>query len=105
MPGGGDQRSGDEVRLLAKRSELGYTDLAHKAMRDEPEAVSAHEQDVLSTRARRDWLDRRRVAWQEARTQIDSALDGFAAVVGTDRALQHAVRGVRRSIDAVGKRV
>ena len=102
---GDAQRDGDEVRLLAQRSELGYTDLPHKAMREEPEAVSAHEQDVLSTRARREWLDRRRVAWREARATIDTALDGFAAVVGTDRALQHAVRGVRRSVEAVGKRV
>jgi hypothetical protein len=99
------QRDQDPPRLLAIRSELGYTDRIDKAMREEPEAVSRHEQDVISTRARRDWLDRRRVAWREARAVIDEALDTFSSTIGTDRELQHSLRGVRRSVDALGRQV
>jgi hypothetical protein len=106
VPEGGKQRRDqDPPRLLAIRSELGYTDRIDKAMREEPEAVSRHEQDVISQRARRDWLDRRRTAWKDARATIDEALDTFAATVGTDRALQHSLRGVRRSVDALGRQV
>jgi hypothetical protein len=105
VPGGGEQRGSDEVRLLHRRSELGYTDKLGLSMSREPEAVSRHEQDVISQRARRDWLDRRRLAWKEARAAIDGALDEFASTIGTDRALQHSLRGVRRSVDALGRQV
>jgi hypothetical protein len=38
---GGEQRSGDELRLLARHSQYGYTDRIDRAMREEAEAVDA----------------------------------------------------------------
>jgi hypothetical protein len=53
----------EPARLLAARSEFGYTDRMDKALRDEPEAVSSEEQRRLTrqasleaqARARQDW--------------------------------------------------
>jgi hypothetical protein len=105
VPAGGDQRSSDEVRLLARHSEYGYTDRSDLALPDEPEALSAFEQERLTQRARRDHEARRRAVWKETRAIVVPAIDAFAASVATDRALVHALRGVRRSLDAVSRQV
>lgn len=41
----------DTPRLLAAHSQYGYTDDIHKAMRDEPEAISAADQQRISSQA------------------------------------------------------
>jgi hypothetical protein len=91
--------------LLAQRSEFGYVDRLDRAMHDEPEAISEHEQRDMSQRARLDWVERRRRAWSDATAVIFPALDTFTATLNGDRPLQHAVRGVRRAADAVGRRL
>jgi hypothetical protein len=96
---------GDEPRLLHVRSELAYTHDVHHALRDEPEAVSDQEQRVLTQRARLDWVARRRRAWAETIEIVAPALDAFCDTINGDRSLQHAVRAVRRSVDAVSRRL
>src|SRR5205823_2202444 len=103
--GDGQRIELDPARLLAARSEFGYVDRLDQALHDEPEAISEHEQRVISQRARLDWLERRRRAWSEATAVIFPALDTFTATINGDAALQHAVRAVRRSADAVGRRL
>jgi hypothetical protein len=103
--GDGKANVHDSPRLLAQRSELGYVDRVDKALPDEPEAISRHEQEALSLRARRDWVERRRRAWAETQAVVAPALDAFAAVVANDRALVREVRVLRRGLDRVGQRV
>jgi len=65
--GAGMSPETEPARLLAARSEFGYTDRMDRALRDEPEAVSPAEQRRLTRqsglnaqeRARTDWLSRR----------------------------------------------
>jgi hypothetical protein len=106
--GGGDGQQvvrSDPPRLLPLRSELGYTDRLDRAMRDEPEAVPADVQEQQSTKARRDWIERRRQAWIETRAVVVPALDAFADVVANDRGMLREVRALRRGLDRVGQRV
>src|SRR4051812_9288729 len=103
--GGDDQRIEiDPPRLLHRRSEIGYTQAPTLGLPHELEAVSEHEQEAISLRARRDWLERRRSAWVETRRTIDDVLDVFVDTVGHDPPIKNAVRAVRRSVDAVGRR-
>lgn len=54
----------DPVRLLHRRSEVGYTDRLAQALPNEPEAVSRHVQRELTERSHRDAGVRERIAWQ-----------------------------------------
>jgi hypothetical protein len=96
---------GDEVRLLAQHSEHAYTARAAEALRDEPEAVDRATQERLTAEANRAWDARRRAAWDATSATILSLLDAFEAVVVGDPPLVHAVRAVRRSTAAVGRRL
>lgn len=60
----------DAPRLLAARSEYGYTDHPSLALGMEPEAVSAEEQNVISIRARSQFAE----AHQEEVRRRDNSL-------------------------------
>jgi hypothetical protein len=66
--------SGDEVRLLHRRSQVGYTSNPATAMPNEPEAISAADQQQLTELAHRRDRQRRLAAWQQTRATIDAAL-------------------------------
>lgn len=95
----------DPPRLLALRSELGYVDRLALAMLDEPEAVSEPAQIEITRRSQREWKEARRRRWDEARKSIDGALDSFAATINGDPPLCNALKAVRRSTEAVTRRL
>jgi hypothetical protein len=91
----------DKPRLLAARSEHGYTDRVGEALRDEPEAVPADEQRRQTQEAhRRDRLRLRR-EWANVHQAIDPPLRRFAEVTARSdphlhRELGHVNRAIRR---------
>jgi len=99
------QPGSDRPRLLAQRSEQGYTGSAYEAMPGEPEAVSEEEQRNL-TRAVRDAEEERlRREWRQAEATINGELDRLSAAVSLDPGARSGVRAVRRSTDALGRRL
>jgi hypothetical protein len=95
----GVSNAGDEPRLLARRSELGYVAHVAGALHGEPEAIPASVQAELSLRARRGAEQRQRVAGGDARRQIVPAIEDFGRVAeprvrGHLRALSRAVARV-----------
>jgi hypothetical protein len=97
--------SEDPIRLLHVQSEHGYTDRPVQAMRGEPEAVAASYQRRLSDQAHRRDRERLQSAWVETAQVIDVALTAFAAIAADDRTVQNGVHAVRRSTEALGRRV
>jgi hypothetical protein len=97
--------SSDRPRLLARRSELGYTGSTFEALTGEPESVSEAEQSAI-TRAVRD-AERERLLreWRQTRTAIDGALDRLLVNAQLDHGQRSGVRAVRRSVDALGRRL
>jgi hypothetical protein len=97
----------DEPRLLALRSEVGYTSIPTKALPHEPEAISESEQRAMSSAAHVRARQRRLAAFTETRRVIDLALDSFVATVGTSigRDVHDRVRTVRRAADALGRQL
>jgi hypothetical protein len=103
---GGDGRGDDRPRLLAARSEYGYTDRPDRSLRDEPEAVAAYVQDTFTAAAHRRARERQVEAFTSASSVINGALDTFlSAVGGGNPRLTSSVRAIRRSTDALGRRV
>ena len=92
------------MRLLAVRSEHGYTDRLDRALPEEPEAVSAEEQRQLTARAARAASDRSRSEWEARHEEIATALDGLAALPFA-RELQPEVRAMRAQLDRLARRV
>lgn len=95
----------DAPRLLHRHSEVGYTDRPALALPGEPEAVSASYQRRLCEQARRRDRERLQNAWVETAEVIDVALTAFAAVAADDRHVQRGVHALRRSAQALGRRV
>jgi hypothetical protein len=102
---GENGQAGDPVRLLAARSEHGYTDNRFMALPDEPEAVSPAEQRRLTQLAHRRDHERRVAIFTITSGAINKALDTFVASVGTDPRLADRVRSVRRTTQALGREV
>jgi hypothetical protein len=61
-------------RLLAARSEYGYTDRPDRAMRDEPEAVSADAQRQMTRQAALGAAAEARADWHERQARIKAEL-------------------------------
>jgi hypothetical protein len=95
----------DEPRLLHARSELGYTSDLHHALPDEPEAVSLSEQAKQSLASRRTWARRRQDAFRECDQAVGGALDALLVAVGPDRQVASGARAVRRTMQALGRRI
>jgi hypothetical protein len=92
-------------RLLARRSELGYVPDARRAVRGEPEAVDALEQQRQTLDARRRWESEQRRAWGTARRRISTAVETFKADAHPDGQLLSDVRVIERQVGRVDKRL
>jgi hypothetical protein len=99
--------AGDDVRLLAARSEIGYVREAALALHDgrevEPECVSVSFQRLLVRRSERERLLRRREAYVRAKSAIDGALVELQSALGADHRAERGLRSVRRSVEALGR--
>lgn len=93
--------SADALRLLAARSEHGYTDRLDRALPDEPEAVSADWQRDLTRRAARAHANRVRAEWEERRSRIAAELEGVRSFA---RELDEDVRLMQRQLDKLDRR-
>jgi hypothetical protein len=96
---------GDRPRLLASRSEQGYTSSAIEALPAEPEAVSEEEQASITRAVRQGEQERLRREWRRTRATINGELDRLSAAVSLDPGARSGVRAVRRSTDALGRRL
>jgi hypothetical protein len=89
----------DSPRLLRRRSEYGgYTTDPSRALFDEPEAVGAEVQELLTDRARRVELDSQREEWREHRDEIERRL-GWLQSQRFRRDVSSQVRALRRQLD------
>jgi hypothetical protein len=103
--------NGDPIRLLHRRSELGYTHLRPLALPDEPEAVSEAEQRELTRQARRR-AERQLVELWERVHPLLAALVGELQVgdfgrayTGELRSLAHVVPVALGGRDSHGLRI
>lgn len=96
---------GDRPRLLASRSEQGYTSSRIEALPGEPEAVSEEEQASITRAVRRGEQERLRREWRQTSTTINGELDRLLAAVTLDPGQRNGVRAIRRSTDALGRRL
>ena len=87
----------DDPRLLAARSEYGYTDRIDRAMTDEPEAVTAEEQRQLTRYAALSAAAEARADWRTRRARIAAELEAVAAQ-GYARGLGSELRLVERQL-------
>ena len=103
--GNGKPIKQDPPRLLAQRSELGYTDRVDRALRDEPEAISVDEQVQQVEVARRHARQRRVDAFQTMRSTVVGALDEFVCAVGPQGGVDSGVRSLRRGVEQLGQKL
>lgn len=96
---------GDRPRLLAQRSEQGYTSSAIESLPGEPEAVSEQEQASITRAARQAERERLLGEWRQASATINGALDRLLAAASLDPGARSGVRAIRRSTDALGRRL
>lgn len=93
------------ARLLAIRSEVGYTHVPALALRDEPEAVDEQTQIELTRQARRRAAHRLRDDWVRTRLVIASALAEFKTGASFDRQVADDVRAVERAVERTDRHV
>jgi hypothetical protein len=93
----------DAPRLLAVRSELGYTDRPDRAMQDEPEAVSKLEQRAITEQSHRSHAQLERAAWVDTRDTIRAKL---ATLTGSSfDSSRSELRAILRLLERVDKTV
>jgi hypothetical protein len=63
-----------EARLLAAKSEFGYTERIDRALKDEPEAVSPEEQRRQTRAAARGAADRAKLDWAVRHDHLQAEL-------------------------------
>jgi hypothetical protein len=97
--------SGDRPRLLARRSEHGYTDRPALALPLEPEAIDEETQRRQTLSARRREQARLRAAFDETSAKINGSLDELSSRVALPPGARSGVRAVRRSTAALGRRL
>jgi hypothetical protein len=91
----------DAIRLLALRSEHGYTERVDRALPDEPEAVSAAEQRYQTRQAARLKAERERETWRKARSSILLAIESVHVEVDVESEL----RAMRRACERVDRKL
>lgn len=94
---------GDPFRLLAARSEIGYTDRVDRAMTDEPEAVSAHCQRMLTASAQRARETQEYAAWVGVRDAIRREVDSLSGAAFAP--MRSDLRVILRQVERIDKRV
>ena len=97
-------RRPEPIRLLHRKSQLGYTEKPHKALPREPEAVSRDEQRLITEHARNLASNQERREWEERRQVIEAQLgDLYAYRVGPRIAREiDYVRRLVRQVDQTG---
>jgi len=90
-------------RLLARRSELGYTDRPAQAMPHEPEAVPSDAQRRITDDARRRASQRELDAYRSFASIVFPALLELGR--GLDRAYASDLRAVARQVERIGRRL
>ena len=95
---------GDEPRLLAARSEHGYTHVAALALTDEPEAVSEAEQVELTRQARLHAERQLVELWKRVHPLL-AALVGELQVGDFGRAYTGELRSLGREVARLDRRV
>jgi hypothetical protein len=101
----GDEPRSQRPRLLAQRSEYGYTGSALDAMPGEPEAISEEEQASITRAVRNAERERLLREWRRTSATINDSLDRLCNAVSLDPRQRSGVRAVRRSTDALGRRL
>jgi len=94
-------------RLLAAKSEHGYTDDPGKALPEEPEAISAAEQRSLTRDADRRAQARRLADWEACRATISRELKTMSTLYALLDApdVSGDLRAMRRYLERADKRV
>ena len=87
------------MRLLALRSELGYTERIDRALPDEPEAVSPEEQRQITRAARRS----ERETFVLIRDELRACLVLLSGA--SFRSIEHDVRLMSHTLDRIDKRL
>jgi hypothetical protein len=93
----------DSRRLLARRSEFGYTDRVDRAMNGEPEAVSREEQHRITAEAQFRARRREALIWLEIRGRIERDLGYLQDQFGPQ--IANELRAMRRELDRLGRRL
>jgi hypothetical protein len=91
-------------RLLHRSSEYGYTTNPARALRAEPEAVSADTQDQLTLRSRRTARDAQLEEWRVRRDRIERELD-WLHTQRFQRDVTTQARALRRQLDRIDTRL
>ena len=98
---GREPLSSERRRLLAARSELGYVEEASRALRGEPEAVSAEHQRRLTEDARARGAGRRLERWR----QCSAAVRGLLSEAGLGPGYASDLRVIARQLDRIEGRL
>ena len=93
-----------ELRLLAARSELGYVNRPDRAMPDEPEAITAQEQQELTRRSHAAKADRDRAVVRAACAVITVELETLEEARVTPD-VSSDLRAIRRTLERLRLRV
>jgi hypothetical protein len=92
----------ETVRLLARRSELGYTNRPAQALPLEPEAVPAAVQRRLSEEAKQRSRARDRAEWVAARARLQLELD-YVRARPWSRTVRDDLRALQRLLDRLDR--
>jgi hypothetical protein len=92
-----------EPRLLARRSELGYTPRTAQALNGEPEAVSAGEQGELTRQAAHRADERERALWRNRRDVIAGQLEHAHREL--DRSIASDLRVIERQLERITRKL
>ena len=95
----------DDVRLLARRSELGYVTRHHLAMIHEPPAVPAEYQAQLTAQAQRVQQDQLLGEWIKCRDRISGAVEHFANVTKPGHQVRSDLRVLERQVARLDQRL
>ena len=93
----------DPPRLLALRSELGYTDRPDRALPDEPEAVSSAAQRQITHDAAHQRELVERALWIDARESIRAKLDALSG--SSFDSSRSELRSILRLVERVDRQI
>jgi hypothetical protein len=96
--------SADNLRLLAARSEIGYTERLAEALPHEPEAVSADYQDAVTHRVTQTRSNHRRVSYQQWRTKTEAGIDELLRLGVVKKADMRLIRRELERVDRLASR-
>ncbi len=94
----------DEVRLLARRSEAGYTSDPTRALRDAGEAVPLDTQLELTARSHRTARQTQIEEWARRKAAMQREIDWLQSQRFV-RDVRSPVRALQRQLDSVDKRL